>query len=268
MNLSIGLAQVARRAPDNPAILWQGGALSYGGFEDQVARIAGALRGRHGLKPGDRVGMAMENSAEFLSVLYGIWRAGMTAIPMNAKLHPRELAWILANAGAPLCIATPKLADALGGVAGVPPLIATGSADYAALLAGAPVTRVASEPGDPAWIFYTSGTTGRPKGAVLTHRNLTAMSADARGTHVARLGHLCAALRDDGGAEPDDGRLVRSRAGVRGAGPPPQGFVFWRADHGHTASQPPDGRDRRCARPEDAVLWRRGDVSGRPEAGA
>ncbi|MFQ5565439.1 MAG: AMP-binding protein, partial [Paracoccaceae bacterium] len=176
MNLSIGLAQIARRAPDNPAILWDGGELGYGGFEDQVARIAGALRRRHGLKPGDRVGMAMENSAEFLAVLYGIWRAGMTAIPMNAKLHPRELAWILESAGAPLCIATAGQADALGGIGGVPPIVATGSADYSALLAGEPVTRVASRPGDAAWIFYTSGTTGRPKGAVLTHRNLTAMS--------------------------------------------------------------------------------------------
>jgi acyl-CoA synthetase (AMP-forming)/AMP-acid ligase II len=176
MNLSIGVAQVARRAPDNPAILWDGGALSYGGFEDQVARIAGALRGRHGLKPGDRVGMAMENSAEFLPVLYGIWRAGMTAIPMNAKLHPRELAWILESAGACLCVATPKVADALGGIAGIAPIMATGSADYAALLAGEPVSWVQSAPDDPAWIFYTSGTTGRPKGAVLTHRNLTAMS--------------------------------------------------------------------------------------------
>ena len=176
MNLSLGLAQVARRSPEHTAILWGGGKLSYGGFEDQVARIAGALRDRHGLKPGDRIGMAMENSAEFLPVLYAIWRAGMTAVPMNAKLHPRELAWILENAGAPLCIATPKLADALGSVAGVPPVIATGSADYAALLAGDTMTRVASGPDDPAWVFYTSGTTGRPKGAVLTHRNLTAMS--------------------------------------------------------------------------------------------
>jgi acyl-CoA synthetase (AMP-forming)/AMP-acid ligase II len=176
MNLSIGLAQVARQAPDNPAILWQGGALTYGGVEVQVARIAGALRGRHGLKPGDRVGMAMENSAEFLPVLYGIWRAGMTAIPMNAKLHPRELAWILESAGVCLCVATPKVADALGGIAGIAPIMATGSADYAALLAGEPVSWVQSAPDDPAWIFYTSGTTGRPKGAVLTHRNLTAMS--------------------------------------------------------------------------------------------
>ena len=119
MNLSLGLAQVARRSPDNPAILWRGGALSYGGFEDQVAGIAGALKDRHGLRPGDRIGMAMENSAEFLPVLYGIWRAGMTAIPINAKLHPRELAWILSSAGAPLCIATPGPADALGGIAGI-----------------------------------------------------------------------------------------------------------------------------------------------------
>ena len=176
MNLSLGLAQVARRSPDNPAILWHSGALSYGGFEDQVARIAGALRDRHGLKPGARIGMAMENAAAFLPVLYGIWRAGMAAIPINAKLHPREIGWILENAGAPMCIATPGPADALGGISGVPAIIATGSADYAALLAGEPVTRVTGGPAEPAWIFYTSGTTGRPKGAVLTHRNLTAMA--------------------------------------------------------------------------------------------
>ncbi len=176
MNLSVGLAQVARRAPGNPAILWDGGRLSYGAFEDQAARIAGALIRRHGLQPGARIGMAMENCPEFLPVLYGIWRAGMTAIPMNAKLHPREIGWILENAGAPLCIVTPKLADALGGLAGLPPVIATGTADHAALLAGEPVTRVAGAPAGPAWIFYTSGTTGRPKGAVLTHRNLTAMA--------------------------------------------------------------------------------------------
>ena len=176
MNLSLGLAQIARRAPNNPAILWDEGSLSYGDFEDQVARIAGALRDRHGLKPGARIGMAMENAPEFLPVLYGIWRAGMTAIPMNAKLHPREIAWILENAEAPLCIASPKQAQSLGGVAGVPRIVATGSADYAALLTGKAVTGVETQPTDPAWIFYTSGTTGRPKGAVLTHRNLTAMS--------------------------------------------------------------------------------------------
>jgi acyl-CoA synthetase (AMP-forming)/AMP-acid ligase II len=176
VNLSLGLAQVARRAPDSPAVIWDGGRLGYGEFEDQATRIAGALRQRHGLSPDAHVGMAMENAPEFLPVLYGIWRAGMAAVPINAKLHPREMAWILENAGAPLCIATPKVADALGGVAGVPPIVATGSDDYSALLAGERVERAESRPDDPAWIFYTSGTTGRPKGAVLTHRNLTAMS--------------------------------------------------------------------------------------------
>ncbi|HSF96197.1 MAG TPA: class I adenylate-forming enzyme family protein, partial [Thermohalobaculum sp.] len=164
MNLSAGLAQVARRSPENPAILWKGGSLSYGGFEDQAARIAGALRDRHRLKPGARIGMAMENAPEFLPVLYGIWRAGMTAIPMNAKLHPREMAWILENAQAPLCIASPKQAQGLGGLAGDSVVIETGSADYAALLAGEAVAKADSQPTDPAWIFYTSGTTGRPKG--------------------------------------------------------------------------------------------------------
>ncbi len=175
MNLSLGLAQVARRAPESPAVVWDGGELGYGAFEDQAARIAGALRDRHGLGPGAHVGMAMENAPEFLPVLYGIWRAGMAAVPINAKLHPREMAWILGNAGAPLCIATPKVAEALGGVTEVA-MVATGSRDYAALVAGKRVGRVESRPDDAAWIFYTSGTTGRPKGAVLTHRNLTAMS--------------------------------------------------------------------------------------------
>ncbi len=175
MNLSLGLAQVARRAPQRRALLWEGGELSYAGFEDQVARIAGALRARHGLRTGARIGMALENGPEFLPVLYGIWRAGMTAIPMNAKLHVRELSWILENAQAGLCIASPKQARGLGGVP-APTVIETGSADYTALLAGEPVAHVESRPEDPAWIFYTSGTTGRPKGAVLTQRNLTAMS--------------------------------------------------------------------------------------------
>jgi acyl-CoA synthetase (AMP-forming)/AMP-acid ligase II len=176
VNLSLGVAQVARRAPDSPAVLWEGGGLSYAEFEGQVARIAGALKRRHRLAPGAHVGMAMENAPEFLPVLYGIWRAGMAAVPINARLHPREMAWILENAGAPLCIASPKIADALGGVAGVPPVVASGSRDYAALLAGERIEGVETRPDDPAWIFYTSGTTGRPKGAVLTHRNLTATS--------------------------------------------------------------------------------------------
>jgi long-chain acyl-CoA synthetase len=191
MNLSAGLAQVAARQPGAPAILWEehdppslslkggGGedgkfrALTYGEFEAQAARIAGALKQR--VPAAGRVAMIMENGPEFLPVLFGIWRAGLTAIPVNARLHPREHAWILGNAEAALCVAGPMLAEALGELAPCPVLVVPGPGSDE-LMAGPPVAGVVSAPEAPAWIFYTSGTTGRPKGAVLTHRNLLAAS--------------------------------------------------------------------------------------------
>ena len=91
-----------------------------------MQRIAGALRRRHGLKPGERVALAMENGPDLLPALYGIWRAGLSAVPMNSKLHAREMAWILGDCAAKLCIATPKLAEALSApdLTGVPPIVA------------------------------------------------------------------------------------------------------------------------------------------------
>jgi long-chain acyl-CoA synthetase len=173
MNLSHSLQTMARQLPDSPAISWDGGRLNYGQFEDQVARIAGALVQRHGLRNGDRVAMAMANCGEFLPVLYGIWRAGLAAIPINNKLHGREIQWIVDNAGAKLIIASPKLADVLTSLGvPLPPIIATGTSDFKRLLGDARIDQSPTEPTDEAWIFYTSGTTGRPKGAILTHRNL------------------------------------------------------------------------------------------------
>ena len=176
MNLSLTLRAVARHMPDGPAISWDEGSLSYGALEMQVQRIAGSLRQRHRLATGARVAVAMENCPELLPALYGIWRAGLTAVPINSKLHAREMAWIIADSQTRLCLASPKLADALSapGVSPspLPPILATGTADYAALLAGPAESRVPADAGDEAWLFYTSGTTGRPKGAVLTHRNL------------------------------------------------------------------------------------------------
>ena len=77
------------------------------------AAIAGGLRGRLGLARGRRVGIAMENCGEYLQVLYGIWRAGMVAVPMNVKLHEKEIAFILDNAGCEACFCTPDVADRL-----------------------------------------------------------------------------------------------------------------------------------------------------------
>jgi acyl-CoA synthetase (AMP-forming)/AMP-acid ligase II len=175
MNLSIPLRAIARQYPASPAITSDGQTLTYAALEGQAAAIAGSLLGRHGLVAGDRVGIWMENCLEFFPALYGCWRAGLAAVPINSKLHPKELAWILENSGARLCIVTPdlavKLAD-LPSATSLPPIIATGSSDYAALLKGDSIGDVDADPTAEAWLFYTSGTTGRPKGAVLTHRNL------------------------------------------------------------------------------------------------
>lgn len=174
MNLSTTLSAVARHFPDRPAITTpDGGTITYAAFENQVARIAGGLCAQHKLAPPDRVALLMDNCAEYLPALFSVWRAGLGAVPVNSKLHPKEAAWIIENSGATVVIASPKYAEALSAVdcPGVT-ILATGTADWLRLLGHEPLLHLPADPTAEAWIFYTSGTTGRPKGAVLTHRNL------------------------------------------------------------------------------------------------
>ena len=196
MNLAALFFDVARRLPERPAVSDDRHSWTYRELAERVARIAGGLRGQ-GLAPGDRVLLSLENCGEFFELLLGCWAAGLCAVPANARLHPREVEYIADNAGARLLVTTPGLAEALtlleGSVAALDRVVVTGSADYAALLAGDPLVPEAGSPTDRAWLFYTSGTTGRPKGAVLTHRNLLFMSQcyyadidrlDERDTHL------------------------------------------------------------------------------------
>src|SRR5262245_7671517 len=157
MNISLTLQTMAKVHAGRPAISWEGGRLSYGDFEAAVQCVAGGLRRRHRLKPGERVAIAMENAPELLPVLYGIWRADLSAVPMNSKLHAREMAWILADSEAKLCIASPKLGDALSApeLRGLPPILVTGTADYHTLLHGEPVSGETGDPDADAWVFYT-----------------------------------------------------------------------------------------------------------------
>ena len=180
MDLSQTVRRIARRLPHHPAISSDRGAISYGQLDLNIGCLAGGLRERHRLARGARVGIAMENCPEYFEVLYGIWRAGLVAVPMNAKLHEKEIAFILTNSGCKICFCTPDIADRLGALAvsmsELPDIVSTGTKDYAALLAANYVEDPQRLPGDEAWLFYTSGTTGRPKGAVLTFRNILFMA--------------------------------------------------------------------------------------------
>ena len=168
MNLAQLLHSAARRLPRAGALaLGTRTVATYGELSTRVARLAAALRERFGLAPGDRVALVMKNCPEYYEVLFACWHAGLGAVPVNAKLHPKEVAYIIGNSGAKLCFATPELA---GGVAGCE-VIDVASPAYARL-EGVPASPAEVQPDDLAWLFYTSGTTGVPKGAMLTHRNL------------------------------------------------------------------------------------------------
>ena len=110
--------------------------------------------------------IAMTNRPEFLEALFAIWHAGLVAVPMNAKLHSEEFGYIIGNTEAALILASP-IAPTMWQPHGR--TIATGSAEWRQLLTGDGIDVVPRRPDDLAWLFYTSGTTGRPKGAMLTH---------------------------------------------------------------------------------------------------
>src|SRR5215207_7354888 len=82
---------------------------SYGELAGRAARLAGALRQRFGLRQGDRVAIVAKNSPEYLEVFFGIWHAGLAAVPANAKLHALEIAYILEHSGARVCFASARL---------------------------------------------------------------------------------------------------------------------------------------------------------------
>ncbi|UUX49436.1 long-chain fatty acid--CoA ligase [Nisaea acidiphila] len=177
MNQAAILAQVARIHGDRPAVSFGRSVFrSYRELGTRAARLAGALRTELDLVPGDRVALAMKNHPLYLEILYAIWHAGLAAVPINAKLHPKEFAYILDNSGARACFATPDLAGMLAGIKNEVPdlehLISTVDADIEELYEADPVPPASVDPDTLCWLFYTSGTTGRPKGAMITHRSL------------------------------------------------------------------------------------------------
>ena len=181
MNIATLFLRAGHTQSERPALaLGPDVLLSYGELARQGAVIAGRLRDRLGLVPGDRVALMMRNVPDYVLLLLAGWYAGLTMVPVNAKLHPREFAYILGHSGARVGFVTPDLNDAVGPLQGdietLEQIVEIGSAEYQRLLEGDPVPLSEAAPDDVAWLFYTSGTTGRPKGAMLSHRNLLAMT--------------------------------------------------------------------------------------------
>ena len=182
MNVAEWLAASARLRPDAPALL-TGFDLDadYRTFARRSAAIGAGLSRDHGIAPGDRVALFATNCTQYLECLYGIWWMGGVAIAINAKLHGREAAWICSDAGAKLAFVSDDTVEALMEAnSDLPAAMKTLSVDssaYRTMREGegrpAPLER---EVDDLAWLFYTSGTTGRPKGVMLSHGNLVAMT--------------------------------------------------------------------------------------------
>ncbi len=181
MNIASLLVRSGKAFGDRPALaVGEWPLMTYRELAARVAALAGSLHRRFGLDCGDRVAILMTNCPAYLEVMLATWYGGLVAVPINAKLHAEEVAYILQHSGARACFATAGLADVAGSLQPRLPdlkvVIAADEAAYPELLHGDASALVSCAPDAPAWLFYTSGTTGRPKGAILTHRNLLAMT--------------------------------------------------------------------------------------------
>ena len=174
-NLVTTLTQAAATYPDRPAVLLDERVLRYRDLDEASARAASWLLGR-GIAAGDRVGLMIPNVPEFAELYYGILRAGVIVVPMNPMLKAREVGYYLTDSGAALALAWHGVADqaAEGARRAGTDLVIIEPGELAGTLGQcAPAPAVAGRaPSDTAVILYTSGTTGQPKGAELTHDNL------------------------------------------------------------------------------------------------
>jgi long-chain acyl-CoA synthetase len=173
MNLSDLMTTSAERHGDRTSIRQGDVALSYTALERASALVAGLLK-EHGVRPGDRVGVMLPNVAYFPVCYYGALRAGAAIVPMNVLLKEREVAFYMADSDAKVLFAWHDFADAARAGARGAEVVVVEPASFDALLAGCePAGTIDRHGNDTAVILYTSGTTGTPKGAELTHANLT-----------------------------------------------------------------------------------------------
>ncbi len=175
MNLALWLERTAAIHPNRPALfLGETLVANYGQFNRAVTGLAGDMANNN-IRPGDRVALFMGNCPEYLISMFGVWAAGAVAVPINAKLHPMEAAFILENSGAKMVFVTPNLTAGLKDVSDLP-LVDVKSSIFSNMCVSDPAAIIARGASDLAWLFYTSGTTGQPKGVQISHGMLLATS--------------------------------------------------------------------------------------------
>lgn len=171
MNVFGVLDQAATRFGDRGAVYLGTRQLhTWAQLRDRALRLAASIADTH--DTGARIAIASENRPEIIELMFAVWASGCVVVPINFKLHPREMVQILDDSGASSVFASPKIAGGLDGV----PMQVLGGAGYDERLAHAPAVPANTDPAALAWLFYTSGTTGKSKGAMLSHRNLMAMT--------------------------------------------------------------------------------------------
>jgi long-chain acyl-CoA synthetase len=173
MNSFAFLEKSARQWPETVALLQGAESYSYAQFRDRALAAGGNLRAL-GCEAGDRVAFCLVNSPRIMEVIYGCFAAGLVVVPINARLHAREMAYIVENSGAKILVHGREFSEGIEAHAdlfgGLTHRISSDAFD--ALLNPAHVLPCAVEaaPDDICWLFYTSGTTGKPKGAIWNHR--------------------------------------------------------------------------------------------------
>ncbi|WP_328535936.1 long-chain-fatty-acid--CoA ligase [Streptomyces sp. NBC_00344] len=181
-NLATYLVHAAQEHGGRVAVCEFEAVLTYAELDDASARVASLLRA-DGVQPGDRVALVMPNITSFPIAYYGILRAGAIVVPMNPLLKAREMAFVLRDSGARTVVTSPMAAEEAAQAAaeaGAESLVMGSAAFDAVLWAVSPMPAVANRAADDtAVILYTSGTTGTPKGAELTHRNLISNTVTA-----------------------------------------------------------------------------------------
>ena len=185
-NLADNLTATAERFPDRPAIKLDDLVLTWSDVQQGAQRVAGMLQGK-GIGPGDRVAMVLPNVPPFPVIFYGALAVGAVVVPMNPLLKGREVKYYLEDSGASILFAWKDMAEEAGkGASEVGIECVEVGTDFAEVLAGHdPVTEVVSrEDDDDVVLLYTSGTTGQPKGAQLTHHGMSTNAATSAETLI------------------------------------------------------------------------------------